>query len=243
MTEFQVLGALELRGPDGASALAVLSRPKRAALLTYLALTASDRYVSRDRVLSVLWPTSDRGHGRNALSQSLHGLREALEPDLILTRGNEEVGVDGDRLRCDALRFRGAMRRGDADLAHRLYRGDLLEGLHLADAHEWEEWVEAERHDLRCQAARASWDLAHREVRFGRVAEAERLAEEAVGRVCTDESEVQRFLEALADAGDRAAAVNFYQRFAERLDQALDLEPGPRTRALMDSIRSEGQTS
>jgi tetratricopeptide (TPR) repeat protein len=47
--------------------------------------------------------------------------------------------------------------------------------------------------------------------------------------VPTDEDEVRRFIQALADAGDRAAAVRFYEKFAQRLRSEYEIEPDPAT--------------
>jgi serine/threonine-protein kinase len=54
----------------------------------------------------------------------------------------------------------------------------------------------------------------------------------------TGEVEVQRFIEALAAAGDRAAAVQFYERFADALRQELDVRPNAETRKLVADIRA-----
>ncbi|NNM04125.1 MAG: hypothetical protein HKO65_03400, partial [Gemmatimonadetes bacterium] len=61
----------------------------------------------------------------------------------------------------------------------------------------------------------------------------------ALALVPTDENEVQRFLEGLNKAGDRAAAIRFYEKFAKELEELLDLQPAAETRALVDEIRSE----
>jgi len=54
--------------------------------------------------------------------------------------------------------------------------------------------------------------------------------------VPTDESEVRRFIQVLADAGDRAAAVRFYEKFAQRLKSEYEIEPDPVTTTLAATI-------
>jgi serine/threonine-protein kinase len=54
----------------------------------------------------------------------------------------------------------------------------------------------------------------------------------------TDEVEIRRFIEALARAGDRAAAVGFYEKFAEKLGQELELRPDAESRGLVERIRA-----
>jgi tetratricopeptide (TPR) repeat protein len=53
---------------------------------------------------------------------------------------------------------------------------------------------------------------------------------------------LRRLLALLDRAGDRPAAVQAYEDFARRMAQELDLEPGPETRALAESIRARAGT-
>jgi tRNA A-37 threonylcarbamoyl transferase component Bud32/tetratricopeptide (TPR) repeat protein len=52
-----------------------------------------------------------------------------------------------------------------------------------------------------------------------------------------DESRARGFIEALAGAGGRAAAVRFHERFSEKLAEELELRPDAETRALVERIR------
>jgi len=71
------------------------------------------------------------------------------------------------------------------------------------------------------------------------LAQPKRTAQRALGLVCTDESQVRSFIRALAEAGDRSAAVRFYDKFAGKLAQELELEPGVETRTVAEAIRIE----
>jgi len=62
---------------DGEPATGTLGQRKRLALLAVLA--ASPAGVTRDRALALLWPESDDERARNALSQLVHGRRQAAE--------------------------------------------------------------------------------------------------------------------------------------------------------------------
>jgi tetratricopeptide (TPR) repeat protein len=63
------------------------------------------------------------------------------------------------------------------------------------------------------------------------------MGQRALSHVCTDESEARRFIGALAEAGDRAAAVRFSERFEQELWDTLELQPSAETRALVERIR------
>ncbi|MDH3459170.1 MAG: FlgO family outer membrane protein, partial [Gemmatimonadota bacterium] len=125
---------------------------------------------------------------------------------------------------------------GAYERALELYRGDLLEGLFVRDAPEFERWLDDERTWLREKAAGAAWALAHEHIGAGRLVDAERTAQRALLLVPTDESEVRRFIRALADAGDRAAALRFYDKFAERLRSEYAIEPDPATVAVSQTL-------
>ncbi|MGD2071145.1 MAG: BTAD domain-containing putative transcriptional regulator, partial [Gemmatimonadota bacterium] len=240
MIELRVLGALDLRGPDGEEVLSVLAQPMRTALLAYLALARPRGYHRRDTLTALFWPDADRKHARAALRQALYYLGRSLDADPLRKRGQDEIALDPEKVWCDAVTFEDAVDAGEIEEALKLYQGDLLEGFFLSGCPGFERWLEAERTRLRERAARAAWTLAHRELAEGRITAGERLGQRALGYACTDENEVRRFMTALAEAGDRAAAVRFYERFAEELEEALELEPSAETRGLVEGIR-EGE--
>jgi serine/threonine-protein kinase len=237
MIEFHVLGSLGLRGPDGEEILSVLAQPKRAALLAYLAVASPRGFHRRDTIAGLFWPEGDQEHARASLRKAVHHLRRALGEGLILNRGDEEIGLDWGQFSCDAVRFRRAIEEEDWEGALETYRGDLLGGFFLSGCPDFERWMDAERTRLRELAASAAWGLAHHALAAGRIIDGERLGQRALSHVCTEESEARRLIGALGDAGDRAAAVRFYERFAQVLWEALELEPSAETQALVESLR------
>jgi DNA-binding SARP family transcriptional activator/TolB-like protein len=243
MIEFRVLGSLDLRGPEGEEVLSVLSQPKRVALLAYLAVATPRGFHRRDKLVGLFWPELDQDRARAALRKSLHHLRQSLGDNAVLSRGDEEVSLNWDLLRCDAAEFDDAVEECPVR-ALELYRGDLLGGgFFLSGCPEFDRWLDDEREGLRVAAARAGWEVAHRHLAAGRINDGEQAAQRALALVPTDESEVRRFIEALAGAGDRACAVRFYERFAGGLRDELELEPSAETKAVLEGIRAETRGS
>jgi len=238
MIEFQVLGSLGLRGPDGEDVLSVLAQPKRTAILAYLAVASPRGFHRRDTIAGLFWPDGDHEHARASLRKALHHLRRSLGEDLVLNRGDEEIGLDWGQFSCDAISFQEAMDEEDRESALEIYRGDFLVGFFLSACPEFERWVDGERGRFRELAAGAAWGLAHQHLAAGRIMDGERMGQRALSHVCTDESEARRFIGALAEAGDRAAAVWFYERFKQVLWEALELEPSRETKALVERIRT-----
>ncbi len=237
MITLQLLGAPDLQLEDPAAGAAILAQPKLLALLGYLTLAEPRGFHRRDTLAALLWPEVDQERARNSLRQALHRLRGALGADVIRNRGTEEVGLNPDDSRCDALEVLAAIRAGQLERALELYRADLLPGFHLAGAPEFEHWLEAERSRLRSQVQRAVRTLMERDVESGRLAAAASWGERAQALAPADETVAQRRMELLHAAGDRAGALAVYQEFVERLAREFELTPGNGLVALARQIR------
>ncbi len=140
--------------------------------------------------------------------------------------------------------FREALDQGDHAAALARYTGELLPGFYVGGGGDFERWLQEERGRLREAAADAAWRCAHGLIAVGALTEAERVGQRALDLVPTDESPVRAFIQALAE-GDRAAAVNFFEKFRARLRDELELEPSTATADVADAIRNgvAGNTS
>jgi DNA-binding SARP family transcriptional activator/TolB-like protein len=237
MIELRALGSLDLRTADGHEIRSVLAQPKRLALLAYLAAAVPGGFARRDTLLGMFWPESSDERARGAFRQAVLYLRRSLGEGVLVNRAEDELGIAAGTLWCDAAEFRAALERGDPASALALYRGDLLDGLFVADAPEFEAWLSAERADLRARAVAAAWTLAEAALAFGDDGAAMEWARRGVELAPLDEGGVRRRMGLLAAAGDRSGAVAAYEEFARRLARDLELEPASETRALLDEIR------
>lgn len=238
MFTLRTLGSVGLVDSEGNEVTAVLSQPKRCALLIYLALARPPGLHRRDILLGLFWPEQDEGHARNALSQSLSFLTQHLPSEILLRRGIEEVGIQADLMRTDVHEFQDAVADGRWAEALSLYRGDFLPGFNEGDLPDLQTWIEDERERLREEAAGAAWALAHEQIARGSLVEAERTAQRAMGLVWSDETPIRDFMRALAKAGDRVAALNLYERSCQRIRAELDIDPSAESRALAEAIRN-----
>lgn len=239
MIRLRLLGSLALTREDGSSVRSVLAQPKRFSLLAYLAASPSGAERPRDTLLGLFWPELDQAHARKALRQSLYGLRRSLGPGVLTGKGAELVGVDAERLWCDAAAFSAAMAEGRDEEALKLYGGPFLEGLHLSGAPEFERWVDGKRRRLETQATAAAWRSAEVAEGAGERAEARRWGERALSLAPYDGEGVRRYISLMERLGQPAAAVRAYEAYAARLAADLDLQPSPETVALVDRIRSQ----
>ena len=240
MIRLRTLGALSLRGSGGEELRAVLAQPRRAALLAYLALATPRGYHLRDKLLAFFWPDLDNAHARNALGQALHFLRRELGAKSIVNRNGEAIGLDWEHFECDVASFEAALDAGRVAEAVGLYRGDLLEGFHIADAGEFERWLEGERV---CLAARYTYAVellamereqvadhrgavAHRQLLAGRNPYSSRLT--------------VHLMRALAAAGDPAAALLHARQHERLVREDLGIAPDAEVIALVRQLREAG---
>jgi TolB-like protein/DNA-binding SARP family transcriptional activator/Tfp pilus assembly protein PilF len=236
MFELQLFGGLELRDADGQSLQSLLSQPKRVAVLAFLATRGG--FVRRDVLLPVFWPEQDEEHARASLRKAVHLLRRSLCHDVVLSRGDDELAVNPERLRCDVAEFRQALERGDAEGAVALYRGELLPGFFLDQVPEFERWLDAERERFRNEAGHALDLLTQAAEARGETEQALLWARRKLELTPADEAALRRVLSLCERTGDRAGALSAYEHFCVQLRLSYDLKPSAETRALIDRLRA-----
>jgi DNA-binding SARP family transcriptional activator len=234
MLRLKLLGSLDFRDRSGAEIRPVLQQPKRLALLTYLALTPSGGFRRRDSLVGLFWPDLDGEHARGALRRSLYFLRRACGDDVIISRGEDDVGLRPGALWCDVAAFEAALAAGNHIGALALYGGDLLEGFYVAGAPAMEQWLDMERTRLRASAAKAAWTAADA---AGSNGAGVTWARRAVDLAPDEDRGVRRLMTMLDQGGDAAGAIRAYDDYATRLGRDLELEPSPETTALVATIR------
>ena len=235
----QMLGGLDLRSADG-SLGAILRQPKRVALLAYLATAPNKLMRRREELIGLFWPDAEPDSARHSLRQALYVLRRELGSGVLLTRGDEEVGLDDRSLESDVARFEELSRSGQPSRAFDVYAGDFLPGFFLDGAPEFERWLAVERLRLRRMAAAAAWEASRLATQRGEGAAASHLARAAVELDPFDEKALYRLIELLDGLGDRAGALAAFDHFETRLANEYSAEPSPETRRLVARVRSRG---
>jgi DNA-binding SARP family transcriptional activator len=239
MIDLRVLGTFDISADrlEGRQR-ETLTQPKRLALLLYLALAEPTGLQSRDRLVALLWPEGTEESSRHSLRNALHALRRALGDEAIITRGESYVGLNHGALHCDALQLRAHLASGCIDDAVALWTGDLVPGFHVSGASEFEHWLDAQREELLRAVRSAAWECT-RELKGAAPAELHAVRR-AVRLDPGDEPGVRWLMQALADAGDRAGALQAYDDLVEYFARELEAQPSAATRALADSVRSAG---
>jgi DNA-binding SARP family transcriptional activator len=195
-------------------------------------LAASRKPVARDKLVALLWPDKDTPGARNLLKVALPELRKALGEGSIVTVGNA-LAMDAAVLPSDVGEFAAALERGDPEEAVRQYGGPFLDGFHLPNAMEFEHWMDGERARLAAACAGALERLAARESQPASAAHwLRRLSDH--DPLSSDVS--LRLMQALAAAGNAAAAVRHAEDSARYRREQMDLDPDPQVEALARAL-------
>ena len=225
----RTLGRLALTDSAGREDSSLSTRPRKLAVLAWLALRP-ERRATRDRLIGVFWGDRDQDRARNSLSDAISHLRRVLGRDAIGTPASEVVVAADAPLRIDALELSTAAGRGDHGKVVDAYHGPFLDGFYIADAPQFDEWRDRERGRLerlfsksaavRCAelAAAGSWEECRA------VADRWLEVEPAAGDAAL------LLLRATTAPGTHAAfaaALSAYESLVERLDRELGIAPDP----------------
>lgn len=233
MIRLRTLGPAQIEGLDPRRAAPLLAQPKRWALAVFLSIEATDASVPRDRVLGTFWPERTTRRARGSLRNALHHLRAVLGGDSVRSIG-DGLQAASERVVSDAWQLlHGA---GPSDHLLELWRGDLLEGVHVGPP-EFEHWLDRTRHALRARAAELAWSRADRARDQGQWITAAAFGRRAVEFSVDVEAASRRLIRLLDGAGDRAAALAEYDRLTGALQSTYGVGPSPETDELVRSLR------
>ena len=202
-------------------------------VLAYL-LLHRDAAVSRNFLSFLMWPDETEDSARTKLRSTLHDLVRVLPPapddHWIVIEGTNIRWNPDAQVTLDVDDFEASIADSKRlDQAVELYAGSFLEAL-------YDEWIEVPRERYRSAYLSALGQLVsrcRRRLEFpGAIAYAKRLLEADPLR----EDVARRLITLRYEAGDRAGALEEYERFEGRVREELDIDPMPETAALREAI-------
>ena len=249
----QLFGALHVT-LDGAAL--TFRYGKVRALLAYLA-AESDRPHTRGTLAGLLWPDSPEDAARRNLSQALFQLRQTLGQaslaSLEITRDTLQFNSTPDQ-HVDATAFDRLVAACAAhphtsietcepcarrlQQAVDLYRDDFLQQFQIDDSLAFEEWLLFKREDLHRRALRALSQLTAYHVQCHAHAEVLRYAQRQLQLEPWREEAHRQVMQALADSGQRTAALAQYETCRRVLIEELGVEPAAETTALYERLKT-----
>ena len=217
-----------------------LDTRKAVALLAFLAVEGEAQ--TRDGLAALLWPESDRSHGRAALRRTLWALKRAFDGE-GLTVDRESVGLDIDAgVDIDTTRVRalldGCATHGHSTLevcasciepltqAADCYRGEFLDGFTLRDSPVFDDWLQSQTEASR----RELIGILDRAIKYARRCLALDPMNEAMHR---------RLMLVYSWARQRPAALRQYRDCVRVLDRELGVPPLEETTQLYHAIRED----
>jgi DNA-binding SARP family transcriptional activator/tetratricopeptide (TPR) repeat protein len=233
---------------------------KPLALLAFLTMEQARPY-ERTTLSEMFWPDFPKSRADNSLRQALRSLRKVLDipsgPPLF-PESRTSVTINPDHpLRIDSQK----LNRPPASCpffhdpehcpscetrileALREIRGPFLEGFSLPDCEEFENWVTGTREDLLVRVGWQTDRLVRLREKTGNFEEAILLTERTLRMDPLDEPRHGRMMLLLAGSGNRTAALHQFEVCRKILREQLGVEPDPKTRAILERIRSGDTTS
>jgi DNA-binding SARP family transcriptional activator len=226
MLTLRYLGQVDIR-VDGKTIEGFATR-KAKALFIYLSCHPAQAF-TRQHLAALLWGESSTELASRSLRQALLNLRKTLpEETLIINRDtvafNSDHNFDLDLIRLE--------RESDVGV----YAGSFLQGFDLVDAPIWEEWLLAKRESLQVRAITLLEESGARCAERGDYALAVEKFQRALSIDPWREASHQALMRLYALNGDRAAALEQYEKCARALREGLNIEPNPETQSLRDRI-------
>jgi DNA-binding SARP family transcriptional activator len=210
---------------------------KPLALLSLLAV-AGERGLSRDRLVSYLWPEGAADRASHRLTQLLYSIRRDLRADALF-HGTADLRLNQELLDSDIARFAGALAHGDYVAAVAAYGGPFLDGFFLDDAPEFERWVEVERTRLARRQAESLEALALAAERAGDASAAAEWWRRRVDSEPSNGRVVVRCMDALAALGEAAEALRLARAHEVLMREEFEAPADPEVIAAVHRLRAE----
>ena len=224
----RTLGRAALIDANGHEVDDLRSRPRKLALLAYLAIAG--RAVPRAQLVELFWGDRDEERARASLSEALSHLRRTLGRDALPAYASDAGLAPGFPLSVDVLDLESAARAGEHDRVLALFRGPFLDGVHIPDAATFERWVERQRGRAADRYTSACAAAAQARLAAGDHEAAARLAGRWLDHQWESADAASILVRALAARGSADSlrrALAAYSRYAQRLADELAATPPP----------------
>ena len=231
MLEIRTLGGLSLE--VNGQAMQDLGSRKAEAILVYLVMAG--RQLNRNVLKTLFWPESSEEHASTSLRVELSILRKRLGAFLQITR--EAIGIRPDaKVYLDLSDLNTNLASGQMEQALEIYQGDFLQGFHIRDSSEFEDWLRWERESARRSVLGALHASISEAIEAKDCVKGQTFVRRLLKLDPLDELAQQRCMLLLALDGQRTAALAQYEECRTILQRELGVEPSPETQALCEQI-------
>ena len=209
--------------------------------LAVLAILASSRSsgVSRERVVSILWPESDDESAKASLRQAVFATRRELGSDDVIL-GLNELSLNPALITSDVNQFASAMSAKNYERAAELYRGPFLDGVQVSHSAEFERWAESQRRVLSGEYEQALNELASLATRQAELTKAVEWWRKLASHDPLSSRYAAGLMEALIVAGDSGASLGHFRIHEALVREELSSAPDPAVSAIAKRARELG---
>jgi predicted ATPase/DNA-binding SARP family transcriptional activator len=205
-------------------------RPERktAAILTYLGIEGRS---SRSKLAGLFWCDIEERAARNNLAQTLRRLNQNIQVTLVT--GNDLLELQD--LEVDVVHQKALIARGAYEQAL-TFQGELLAPYDYDDCPDFADWLIAERERIHRSKQNSLIALVKRCQANGELAAARAFARQRVQMDSLSEDAHRQLMRLNYLLGDRAEALQDFERCKAALLETLGVEPLPETLALARMI-------
>ncbi|HSH03977.1 MAG TPA: BTAD domain-containing putative transcriptional regulator [Anaerolineae bacterium] len=239
--QLKFLGAPEIwyRGE-----LVEFASAKATALLAILAVTGERQ--TRDSLVALLWPESDRKHGRGALRYTLSVLKKGVGDEVLEIR-RQDVGLVAERVWVDLTVWQEMLlcaghERGRVcascyerkEAGVEIYRDHFLAGFSLRDAITFDEWAFLESEQYRQQFSQLIGSLVVYERGQGHLGRAIAHSHQWVKHDPLQEEAHKQLIQLYMESGQPDYGRRQFEIYARYWEEELGLSVGDDVAALLD---------
>ncbi len=231
MLEIRTLGGFSV-GVNG-RALKKMGSHKAEALLVYLTVERKD--YSRSTLAALFWPECSEECASRSLRVALSILRRNLGAHLEISRDTVRI-KPGAAVYLDLSDLEARLESGKVAKALEIYQGDFLQGFHVRDSSQFEDWLRLEQEQLRSRLAGALHLAILQAIDAGEYAQGHNFVKRLLELDPLDEAAHYQHIMLLALDGQRTAALVQYEKCCETLHVELGVEPSRELQELHERI-------
>ncbi len=233
---------------------------KALALLAYLAV--EQKRLSREFLISLLWPDSNENLGRASFRNALAHLRTELGPfanqclitqeDTValslppevefdvrsLLEANRSLSVTKNQIPLsEPVNLENQIAALEQPVKH--YSGDFLSGIAFGGSSEFEDWILVERENLHRKYAEILAGLFDLQFSSGQKIPAVDTARRWLDLDPYSDEACRSLMQAYNAMGEKSGALRNFEQFKIRLDREMNVAPEPETEALAQQLQRD----
>ncbi len=232
MLEIRTFGSLSVR--VNGRAIKGMGSNKAEALLVYLIVERSQH--TRNELATLFWPESTEQHASTSLRVVLSVLRKDLGDYLDICRDTAGIKPDAD-VYLDISDLERKLAGGEIEQALHLYQGDFLQGFHVQESSEFEDWLQLEQERLRELIAGALHRSISRAIEAEDYSKGRTLVNRLLELEPFDERAYYQSILLHGLEGERTAALAQYEKCCGTLQKELGVEPSEELQELRERIQ------